>query len=436
MKVLELKRQILPTQLQLIEETAPFLLISGGAGSGKTRGGALKSLKLCCEYPGIIGMVTAPAHNILTSATIPTYKEVFTREMWQEFNETTKVAKIKGGSTLFFRTARDPYMLRGPGIGFFHMDEGADCSHLSFQILQARLRQPDMPCQGWITTTPLGFNWLYEEFVRISRDNYVRIKARTEDNWFLSPDYVEKLRESYRDEQFLLQELEGEFIEIGGACPFDMRALNAMYQATKERTFRTELGFIHISSTRQVAKRYVIGADAATGLGEDESAFICAIASPAGLEEVCSGRGKMPESEFADILYKKSEDYNKAYTVVEDAPVGKATLIKLQELHCNLYKRKSKTSIGDKLGFPTISTTKPMMVADLADMVRDGTIVIHNLDILEQLMSYIRDEKGLYHATLGARDDYVSALMLLVQGMKNLPMASKIEVSYPSTWVG
>lgn len=435
MKVLELKRQILPTQFELIKETAPFVLITGGAGSGKTRGGALKALKYCCEYPGIVGMVTAPAHNILASATIPTYKEVFTREMWLEFNETTKIAKIKGGSLLYFRTARDPYMLRGPGIGFFHMDEGADSSHLSFQILQARLRQPDMPCQGWITTTPLGFNWLYEEFVRNPRDNYVRIKAKTEDNWFLSHDYVDRLRESYQDEQFLLQELEGEFIEVGGACPFDMRALNMMYQATKEREPSTELGFIRVFSKRQVAKRYVIGADAATGLGEDESAFVCAIATPMGLEEVCSGRGKMPESEFADILYKKSESYNTALTVVEDAPVGKATLLKLQELRCNLYKRKSKT--GDtKLGWPTLTTTKPMMVADLADMVRDGTIVIHNLDILEQLMSYIRDEKGLYHATLGARDDYVSALMLLVQGMKNLPMASKIEVSYPSTWKG
>jgi len=434
MKTLMLKRQILPTQLRLIEETAPYILLTGGAGSGKTRGGALKALKMCCEYPGITGMVTAPAHNILTSATIPTYKEIFTQEMWEEFNETTKVAKIKGGGILYFRTARDPYMLRGPGIGFFHMDEGADCSHLAFQILQARLRQPNTPCQGWITTTPLGFNWLYEEFVRNPRENYCRIKANTRENIFLPQEYVTRLEESYTDEQFLLQELEGEFIEIGGACPFDMKALNAMYQDTSERKFTEKLGFIKVFSTRQVAKKYVIGADAATGLGEDESAFVCAIATPAGLEEVCSGRGKMPESEFADILHKESVTYNKAFTVVEDAPVGKGTLIKLQELGCNLYERKSKVS--KKLGWPTTATTKPMMVSDLADMIRDKTLIVHNLDIIEQLMSYVRDEKGSYHATLGARDDYVSALMLLVQGFKAIPTAARIEVSYSDTWRG
>lgn len=434
MKVLGLKRQILPTQLQLINETAPFIAVTGGAGSGKTRGGALKGLKLCSENPGITGMVTAPAHNILISATVPTYEEIFTKVMWDDYNKTTGEALIKGGSKIFFRTARDPYRLRGPTLGFFHMDEGAACSQLSFQILQARLRQPNTPQQGWITTTPLGFNWLYDEFVRNPRENYVRIKAKTQDNWFLPPDYVERLKESYRDEQFLIQELEGEFIEVGGACPFNMKALNEMYQNTKDKEPSTELGFINVFSKRQVAKRYVIGADAATGLGEDDSAFVCAIATPNGLEEVCSGKGKMPEAEFADILYRESKDYNNALTVVEDAPVGKATLSKLHELKCNLYKRK--TAGAEKLGFPTVSTTKPMMIADLGDMIRDGALVIHNLDILEQLMSYLRDEKGQYHATAGARDDYVSALMLVVQGMKYIPMAGKITVSYSETWRG
>lgn len=434
-KVLELKRQILPMQLKLLEETAPYILITGGARSGKTRGGALMSLKFCCENPGIMGMVTAPSHNILISATIPTYKEVFTKEMWLEFNETTKVCQIKGGSIIFFRTARDPYMLRGTGLGFFHMDEGAGCSHLAFQILQARLSQPDTPRQGWITTTPLTFNWLYEEFVRNPRDNYVRIKANTRDNWFLPADYISKLEESYTDEQFRLRELEGEFIEVGGDCPFDMKSLNAMYQETKDKDPHLELGFIRVSSKRTVAKRYVIGADAATGLGEDDSAFVCAIATPNGLEEVCSGKGKMPESEFADILHKQSEAYNRAFTVVEAAPVGKQTLSILKELGTNIYKQKASRG-GEMLGWPPTKTTKPMLISDLADMIRDETIIIHNLDILEQLMSYIRDEKGTYHATLGARDDYVSALMLLVQGMKSLPSQQKIEVSYPDSWRG
>ena len=138
----------------------------------------------------------------------------------------------------------------------------------------------------------------------------------------------------------------------------------------------------------------------------------------------------MPESEFADILNKKSGDYNNGMVTVENAPVGKATLQKLEELGCNIYKNKGK------LGWPTVGTTKPMMVADLGDMIKDRSLVIHNLDIIEQLMSYIRDEKGGYHAVSGGRDDYVSALMLLIQGMKSIPMQGTVSVSYPKTWRG
>ena len=47
--------------------------------------------------------------------------------------------------------------------------------------------------------------------------------------------------------------------------------------------------------------------------------------------------------------------------MVENAPVGKATLIKLDEMRCNVYKQK------DKLGWPTTGIVKPMMVADLAE---------------------------------------------------------------------
>ena len=434
-EVLKISHQLLPAQQKLIEETRPYIAIIGGARSGKTRGGALKALQFCVKYPGIFGMVTGPSYKVMGSATIPTYETVFTKDILLSINHTDMFADIIGGGKLFFRTTKDPYDLRGTGLGFFHMDEGAESPALAFKILQARLSQPNTPRQGWVTTTPRGFNWLYNEFGAQERDNYVVIHAKTMDNSFLleeSPDYVDRLTESYTDEQFLLQELEGQFIEVGGQCPFDMKALNQMYQEAKQREeIERELGFIYTYSKRQIAKRYVFGGDAGTGEGSDDTAFVGALASPVGLEEVCSGKGKMPEAEFADILARKSEEYNKGMVVVEDAPVGKATLIKLKELHCNIYKRK-----GDKAGWPCLPTTKPMMVADLADMIRDRTLVIHNLDIIEQLMSYVRDEKGKYHATGGAHDDYVSALMVLIQGMKAIPISVPISITYPKTWHG
>lgn len=431
MEVLKIDRQILPTQMRLIEETRPYIGFIGGSGSGKTRGGALKALKCVVQNPGIYGIVTGPSYKVLQSAIIPTYEIVFSKDILLSLNRTDMEAETVGGGKLFFRTTKDPYLLRGLTAGFFHMDEAAESPSKAFKILQARLRQKGTPMQGWVTTTPRGYNWVYNEFGAQERENYVVIRARTEDNTFLPSDYTDKLRESYQDEQFLLQELEGQFIEVGGQCPFDMKALNQMYQEAKGREeLRRELGFIYVYTERQIGKRYVIGADAATGLGQDDSAFGVFLVSPAGIEEVCSGKGKMPEAEFGEILARESKEYNNAMIVVENAPVGKATLQTLEKLNANIYRNK------DKLGWPTVSTTKPMMVEDLRVAIKDRSLVIHNLDIIEQLMSYIRDEKSLYHATGEAHDDYVSALMLVIQGMKAIPVSVPISITYPKTWKG
>ena len=420
---------ILPSQELLFDNATPYIAFIGGAGSGKTTGGGLKALKFCLEYPGIKGAVTAPSYKMLEGATVPVYEQLFTNGFIQSFNKTEMVLETKNGSKLFFRTTKDPYLLRGGTYGFFHMDEAAESPALAFKILQARLRQEKTPQQGWITTTPRGFNWVYAEFMAQERENYVVCRAKTADNFMLPPDYVQKLKESYTDDQFRLQELEGEFIEVGGQCPFNMKILNEMYHEAKIRECGREQTFIYNYISSQLGKRYIIAADAATGQGEDESAFVVALATPAGTEIVSCGKQKISEYEFAEILYKKAQEYNNAFIIVEAAGVGKATLNKLDELHANIYR--SKTNPQYKLGFPVAGPTiKPMMVAELAEVIASRSITIPHLEIIEQLMSYCRKKNGQYGAASGAKDDYVSALMLLIQGIKDVPAPMKIRVVY------
>ena len=413
---------ILPTQEDFITDTTAYSLLQGGAGSGKTIGGALKALKMVVEHPGIVGIITAPSYKMLQDATIPAYEKVFTRSILKKVNKTDMRAETTNGGKLFFRTTSEPYLLRGPTVGFFHMDEGSESPALAFKILQARLRQEGTPQQGWVTTTPKGFNWLHHEFIKEERDNYRVFRARTIDNYLLPPDYVTKLRESYQDdEQFLAQELEGEFIEIGRNCPFDMRILNEMFNDVYEKKPLRIEEWINVYTDRSIGKKYIISADAATGKGEDDSAFVVAMVTPAVVEIVCCGRKKLSEAEFAEILDKKGRDYGEALNIVEAAPVGKATIGKLEELHYpKLYKTKRKS--GDDVVGWTGMKLKAMMVAELSEAIKDRTLIIPDMDIIEQLMSYIQDEKGNYGAAGRARDDYVSALMLLIQGIKEMPM--------------
>jgi hypothetical protein len=70
-----------------------------------------------------------------------------------------------------------------------------------------------------VTSSPNGFDWMYEEFIRKPRDpataweyrNHEAFFARTADNTHLPPDYVAALLASY-DALLAAQELDGQFI--------------------------------------------------------------------------------------------------------------------------------------------------------------------------------------------------------------------------------
>lgn len=431
---------ILPAQLTLLKAKEPRLLYIGGRGSGKTRGGAIKSLDVCARFPGIEGFVTAPSHSTLDSATIPIYEEYFKAIQDGPINRTTKVMKLRGGGRIFFRTTQEPWLLEGANLGFLHMDEAAKSPKLAYQNLVGALRQvitmPDgtrveTPCQAWLTSTGMGFNWVYQEFVlrpkndpQVREEDYKVMKVSTRDNFLARSGYLDGLIRDYgSDEQLALQQIEGEFVEIGGACPFDMTILNEMYRNSENKPLETQYGWIYVYHPRVIGKKYVIGADAASGDGEDDSAFVVAQVSPVSIDIVCCGRTKLPEAEFADILHNKSSEYDNAIIGIENAPIGKATIQKLEQLHAKMVKTK------DKYGIPPTGTTKPLYVANLAEAIKNRTLSIPHIDIMEQLSSYMRDDKGKFHAVSGGQDDYVSALMMLVQTVQQMPVGdNKIEV--------
>ena len=83
-----------------------------------------------------------------------------------------------------------------------------------WRLLQSRLRSGNV-YQGFSTSTPEGFKFLYEYFVKEAEGKLDRriIKAKTRDNPFLPPEYIESLLENYPPE-LILAYLEGEFVNL------------------------------------------------------------------------------------------------------------------------------------------------------------------------------------------------------------------------------
>lgn len=190
----------------------------GGIGSGKTMAGCAEVFRP--EYAGATGAFVAPTFPMLRDATLRTFLalcETCQKQGWPvltAFRRADMVAELATGATVLFRSADDPDRLRGPNLGFFYLDEAAMMSRLTWDIMLGRLREK--PGRSWLTTTPRGFNWIYDLFVTQALDGYEIIRSSSRDNPFLPPDFVGTLEQAYAG-QFRQQEIEGEFVQPEGA---------------------------------------------------------------------------------------------------------------------------------------------------------------------------------------------------------------------------
>jgi hypothetical protein len=96
---------------------------------------------------------------------------------------------------------------------------------------------------------------------------------------------------------------------------------------------------------------------------------------------------------------------------VEDNNHGHSTNLKLRELgYPHLYYRQDVDNRTRrrtaKLGWKTDSVTKPVMIDSLEQACRDGA-KINCKETVDEMCTYVRDEKGEYGAQEGCFDDRV-----------------------------
>lgn len=202
------KIELYPAQHDFVSSRARFTGFIGGIGSGKTYAGAVRTLLAAWETRGLL-LVVSPTYPMLRDAALRSFMEV-AGEAMVNFHKSEMLATLAGGAEVIFRSADKPDRLRGPNIHACWLDEAALCPAGTWEVVIGRLRADGKAGPCWITTTPKGRNWLWEkrEQIRIYR-------ARTRDNPYLAPEFVQSLEDAYTGD-FARQELEGEFITFEG----------------------------------------------------------------------------------------------------------------------------------------------------------------------------------------------------------------------------
>jgi phage terminase large subunit len=242
------------SQIEFLEDfTNRGIIFLAGRGAGKSFGGNLKLLKWL-QIPKTTHMVVAPTYKQLAVVQDTLWDIMYNHIQYSPEEEAVLSVKsqkhqpylVKNynkkdfdlqtifGSTVHFRSGDNPDSLRGYNLTTFWLDEPSLVDVNVYDNLLLALRRPgtlgktkqknlgtsknnknmglyptqSLSTQYWLTTTPKGFNWIYDKIPEL------RVyQATTMDNKTLPKEYLDALPQGGA---WYKQEVLGQFVELQG----------------------------------------------------------------------------------------------------------------------------------------------------------------------------------------------------------------------------
>jgi len=209
----------LPSQIAFHKSTATFKGFSGPVGSGKSAALCHEAITLALANPGCTGVLAAPTYTMLRDIIQVALLGMLESRGIEHFHNKAvgQVVLVERQAVILLRSLDSPERLRGTNLAWFGLDELSYTKEESWLRMAARLREPAARrlC-GFGVWTPKGNDWVHARFVKAPTPAYECVRATPFENKYLlagSPDYYERLRESY-DPRFYQQEVLGEYLTV------------------------------------------------------------------------------------------------------------------------------------------------------------------------------------------------------------------------------
>ena len=257
------------------------------------------------------------------------------------------------------------------------------------------------------------------------------------DNAFLDDNEIQKTEKRYEHDlpKYNARVL-GRFTKISGHNVFDTSRLSKLQgslrvdhkqgDVEKGQLILSKRGRLTMFTDKKPVGRgyYVIGADVAEGMSTGD--YSCAqVLDHKTFEQVAIWHGKCSPEEFSGILVDLAKFYNNAILCPEVNFHGRGVMIAIRDnyKYNNLFaayhspdkqSRKISPSTQKVYGWDTNNSTKPTMIQDLGRFIRDGHIKINDFNTIDELISYVYDDRKT-EAMGGCYDDRVMALAIALQ---------------------
>ena len=230
-----------PTQraFAVCREIAPCFC--GGFGSGKTAAAIARAMALKSHFPTCDIAYYLPTYPLVEDIAFRRFPELCERKEWAyKLNKASAFIEFPGHGRIVFRTMENPARIIGYEVAHSILDEldtlPVDKARDVWNKVIARNRQKcTMPNTVAVATTPEGFRFVYERWVKKPAPGYVLFRAKTMDNADNLPaEYIQNLRNTYPS-NLLAAYLDGEFVNLtaGSVYPEFDRNLNASSETIK-----------------------------------------------------------------------------------------------------------------------------------------------------------------------------------------------------------
>lgn len=174
-----------------------------GMGAGKTLAGSAELIGLAILNKNLASMVVSPSFPIAERTVLPTLKSLLADSniKYDLRMRPMQLFLPEFNHTIYFGSADNPESLKGSNVCALWCDELATFPEEAYIQAIARVRDPKAKeLRIFHTTTPEGRNWVWERFIKNTKENCEVIFGSTKNNKALPIEYIKDLEASYSAE--------------------------------------------------------------------------------------------------------------------------------------------------------------------------------------------------------------------------------------------
>tara|TARA_R100000808_G_scaffold12391_1_gene30861 strand:+ start:3915 stop:5126 length:1212 start_codon:yes stop_codon:yes gene_type:complete len=202
-------------QQKVIDSKARFRVLISGRRFGKTFV-AINELARFARFPKQKCWYVAPSYRQAKQIVWTDLKEKIIKHRWHsKINDSDLSIILKNKSEIALRGADNFDALRGVGLNFLVMDEISDIKLTAWtEVLRPTLSNTQGHCL--FCTSPKGFNWAYDLYVKGTKDNnWESFKFTTLDGGQVDVEEIEQAKNDL-DERTFQQEYLASFVNYAG----------------------------------------------------------------------------------------------------------------------------------------------------------------------------------------------------------------------------